>query len=82
MRNLVALLCAALLATAAVAAEPPVVENRAATPAQPKLEAPAEEVVVTSKRPQLEVPAAVLAPVVHIAPPTPCIEIGTKRCTT
>jgi hypothetical protein len=82
MRNLVALLCAALLATAAVAAEPPVVENRAATPAQPKAEAPAEEVVVTSKRPQLDVPAAVLAPVVHIAPPVPCIEIGTKRCTT
>jgi hypothetical protein len=81
MRNLVALLCAALLATAAVAAEPPVVENRAAAPAQPK-DVPAEEVVVTSKRPDLEVPATVLAPVVRIAPPAPCIEIGTKRCST
>jgi hypothetical protein len=81
MRNLVALLCAALLATAAVAAEPPVVENRAATPAQPK-NVPAEEVIVTSKRPDLEVPPAVLAPIVHIATPAPCIEIGTKRCGT
>jgi hypothetical protein len=81
MRNLVALLCAALLATAAVAAEPPVVESRPVTPAQPK-DVPPEEVVVTSKRPDLEVPPAVLAPVVRIAPPAPCIEIGTKRCST
>jgi hypothetical protein len=42
---------------------------------------PAEEVVVTSKRPQLDVPPAVLAPVVRLDPPAPCIEIGTKRCT-
>jgi hypothetical protein len=82
MRTQVALLCAALLASAAVAAEPPVVENRAATPAQPKIDVSVEEVVVTMKRPQLEVPPTVLAPVVRIAPPAPCIEIGTKRCAT
>jgi hypothetical protein len=80
MRTLVALLCATLLASAAIAAEPPVVENRTAPPAQPK-DVPAEEVVVTSKRPQLDVPPAVLAPVVRLDPPAPCIEIGTKRCT-
>ena len=79
MRTQVALLCAALLASAAIAAEPPVVENRAAAPAQPK-DALVEEVVVTTKRPQLEVPPAVMIPVVRIDPPTPCIEIGSKRC--
>jgi hypothetical protein len=68
-----------LLSTAAIAAEPPVVEDRAAAPALPK-DAPTEEVVVTTKRPQLEVPPAVMAPVVRVAPPPPCIEIGTKRC--
>jgi hypothetical protein len=81
MRTLVALLCATLLASAAFAAEPPVVANPpAATPAQPK-DVPAEEVVVTTKRPLLDVPPAVLAPVVRLDPPAPCIEIGTKRCT-
>jgi len=81
MRTLVALLCAALLATAAVAAEPPAVDNRALTPAQPHA-VPIEEVVVTTKRPQLDVPPMVLAPVVLVPLPSPCIEIGTKRCST
>ena len=82
MRTQVALLCAALLASAAVAAEPPVVENRAASPAQPKTDVTVEEVVVTTKRPQLELAPPVLTPIVLIAPPAPCIEIGTKRCGT
>ena len=81
MRTRIALLCAALLATAAVAAEPPAVDSRTVAPAQPK-DVPLEEVVVTTKRPQLDVPPAVLAPVVLVPLPSPCIEIGTKRCST
>lgn len=79
MRTRIALLCAMLLTTAAIAAEPPVAGNRLATPAQPK-SPPVEEVVVTAKRPQLDVPPAIVAPVVRVPPPSPCIEIGTKRC--
>jgi hypothetical protein len=79
MRIRIALLCAALLGTAAIAAEPPVAESRLATPVQPK-DTPVEEVIVTAKRPQLDVPLATVAPVVRVAPPSPCIEIGTKRC--
>ena len=79
MRVRIALLCAALLAATAVAAEPPGGDRAVAAPPSPK-DSLVEEVVVTAKRPLLPEPRVVLEPVVRVEPPTPCIEIGTKRC--